>query len=127
LIPVALDESLLSLPFDDVKSISGVENLVLKPTMLGGIEKTCQIIRRAKDFALETIVSSSFESSLGIWVLTSLAGSSLHNAVAGLDTLKWFKKDVLKKPILIENGSVHISKQKIGLQDINFDILNKLS
>lgn len=127
MIPVALDESLRALPFDDIKSISGVETLVLKPTVMGGIEKTWQMINKAKGFAINAVVSSSFESSLGIWTLASLAaGAFRHNSAAGLDTLKWFETDVFKQPVPVHNGAVRLGEQPIGAGDINFKLLSKI-
>jgi len=126
LIPVALDESLNHLTFDDVKSISGVETLVLKPTILGSIDKMGQVIKQAENYALNTMISSSFESSLGIWTLASLAGSLTHNHPAGLDTLKWFKEDILKASMPVNKGAIKLHDQSIRSNDINFDVLRKL-
>lgn len=127
LIPVALDESLQHLTFDDIKSISGIDILVLKPTLLGGIEKTWQMINQAENFALDTVISSSFESSLGILILSNLAGTLPHSSIAaGLDTLKWFKTDLMNQPIQIQNGAIHTREQTISSGDINFNFLRKL-
>jgi len=127
LIPVALDESVKDLPLEEIKSISGVDTIVLKPTMLGGIEKTLQLMTQAENFALDAVISSSLESSIGVWILANIVEASSHNTAAGLDTLKWFKSDVLKQPIVIENGTINIDKQSIQKTDINFDLLTKLA
>jgi len=114
LIPVALDESIQHLTLEKIRAISGVEILVLKPTILGGIEKTLHIMTQAKNAALDTIISSSFESSVGIWTLVNIVETTSHNTTAGLDTLKWFKDDVLKQPVSIQNGMINIDKRIIG-------------
>ena len=126
-IPVALDESVKDLTPEKIKSISGVGTIILKPTMLGSIEKTLQLMTPAENFALDAVISSSFESSIGVWTLANIVEASSHNTAAGLDTLKWFKSDVLKQPIAIENGSINIDKQSIQKTDINFDCLSKLT
>jgi len=126
MIPVALDESLQYLLIDDVKSIAGVEKIVLKPAILGGIEKTRQMIQQAEGHAIETVISSSFESSLGIRMLANLTGFSQHANMAGLDTLKWFKTDILKQPVSFENGIMQPSVKNIQAEDINFDLLKKI-
>ncbi|MCK5083793.1 MAG: o-succinylbenzoate synthase, partial [Candidatus Omnitrophica bacterium] len=128
LIPVALDESIQHMPFEDIRSTSGVDILVLKPTILGGIERTRAIIDLTENCALNTTISSSFESSLGVSILAELAGTSTHNiTAAGLDTLKWFKTDILNKPVQIEHGAVAISTTgAISKKDINFSLLHKL-
>ncbi len=127
LIPVALDESVKNLTLEKIKSISGVERIILKPTMLGGIEKTLQLMTQAENFALDAVISSSFESSIGVWMLANIIEASSHNTAAGLDTLKWFESDVLKQPISIENGAINVNGQTIQKTDINFDCLNKLA
>ena len=126
LIPAALDESLSEQDIDRVKSIEGVDIFVLKPTILGGIEKTWQIKEQAKLTAIETIISSTFESSIGIHTLANLAASSPRKTTAGLDTLKWFKNDLLKEKLPIQNGRMAINQRGLHKNDINFDYLTRL-
>lgn len=128
MIPVALDESLQQLSFDEVRMISGIDILVLKPTILGGIGRTRTLMQQAEGRGLTTSVSSTFESSLGLSVLASLAGTAVHAfAAAGLDTLKWFERDLLKEPLKTHNGTVETDRQAIGPNDVNFKYLQKIS
>ncbi|MBZ0165434.1 MAG: o-succinylbenzoate synthase, partial [Candidatus Omnitrophica bacterium] len=53
-IPVALDETLADVSFKDIKSLDGVDVLVLKPSRIGGIEKTWCLIREAKAQGIST-------------------------------------------------------------------------
>jgi o-succinylbenzoate synthase len=125
-IPVALDESLLNLKIEDVKSISGVYTLVLKPMILGGIEKTWQIIAQTKKLGINTVISSSFETGIGILTLANLAGCSLRETAAGLDTLKYFEQDIFKVKLPIIKGRIDIRQRKNCSRDINFEILKKI-
>ena len=97
MIPVALDESLLKLSVEEFKSLDGVDVLVLKPTALGGLEKTWQLMRQARTLGLAAVISSSFESGLGILTLANLASCTVRDQAAGLDTLKWFEQDPLER------------------------------
>ncbi|MCK5179345.1 MAG: o-succinylbenzoate synthase [Candidatus Omnitrophica bacterium] len=127
MIPVALDESVQHLTIDDIRSISGVDILVLKPTILGGIEKTKALIDQAKNCALDTTISSSFESSLGISTLVELAGTLPHSiTAAGLNTLKWFKTDIFNEPVQMENGTTSAGKRAASSKDIDFSRLHRL-
>jgi len=126
LIPVALDESVSAMTFDEIKSISGVDFIVLKPTMLGGIERTFQMLRQAEQSAIHAIISSSFESSLGIGILGQLSVTVSHPISAGLDTLKWFQADTLNCPITIDGGKMVFPDYPIGESDINFDVLEPI-
>lgn len=126
LIPVALDESVQTLSLEEIRSISGVETIILKPTMLGGVERILQMLTQAENYALDTVISSSLESSIGIYTLANIVEASTHNTAAGLDTLKWFEDDVLKIPVAIEHGAINIDKLRITSDNINFDVLEKL-
>lgn len=127
LIPVALDESLHRLDFKEIQAIEGVDVLVLKPTLVGGIEKTWGLINAAGRQAIEVVISSSFESSIGILTLANLAGGcTTRDRNAGLDTLKWFEKDLIKDKIVFEHGKLDISKKKITESDVNFQLLEKV-
>ena len=78
--PLALDES--------KKRVPSVKALVIKPTLWGTIPKT----------DLPIVLSSSYESSLGILQIAMLNRSKIPQ---GLDT---FKTDLLDPPLKIENG-----------------------
>lgn len=125
-IPVAVDETLFTTPIADLKSIDGLEVAILKPTRLGGIEKSVQLIKEAQRYGISTVLSSCYESSIGILGLANLAGVSSRHQGAGLDTLKFFKEDVLKKPIAIEHGKIDISTRRIHAEDINFNVLTEI-
>lgn len=127
LIPVALDESLMTHTFDEVKSIEGVDFLILKPQTIGGIERTWNIMQEAKRLAIRTVVSSCFESSLGILTLANLAGCTHLDNIAGLDTLKWFTNDILTTPLKITHGRLDIGQRYISNSDINPSLLTELT
>jgi len=122
-IPSALDESLVNFNLDDLNELEGVDVLVLKPSILGGIEKTWMIIQRAQVLALSTVISSAFESGVGLITLAELAGSYARDYPAGLDTLKWFKQDILNDAFQINKGKIDITNQKLTPERINFNLL----
>jgi o-succinylbenzoate synthase len=126
LIPVALDESLIEHPFEEIKSIEGVDVIILKPTILGGIEKIRHMINEAKRLAIEFTLSSSYETSIGLLTLAHIAGSSSRDFTAGLDTFKWFKNDLLKSKLKIEHGKLNIKGRMVHTEDIDFSLLTEL-
>jgi len=125
-IPVAVDESLTHLNVKEVSAIDGVDVFILKPTILGGIEKTWRMMQHAKKFAIKAIISSSFESSIGILALANLAGATSRDNWAGVDTLKWFQEDVLTEKIPVKRGRIDISSQFIQNKNINYNVLTKI-
>lgn len=122
-IPVALDESIPSLDFEMIQSIEGVEVLIIKPTLWGGLERTWQLVKNAKKSGIRVIISSSFETGLGLTALASLACGISHNVPIGLDTLKWFEKDLLIDKPEIKNGYFEIPKVSLAPDQINHDLL----
>jgi len=103
---VALDETLfggLSATHAPA-SLAGHEAVrayVLKPMILGGIIPTLDWIREARDLHKKVIISSSFESTVGLKVLANLA--CLTGQIAGLGTERWLKN---VKPITDEHGII---------------------
>lgn len=122
-IPAALDESLKTLNWENLGPLDGVDIFILKPTLLGGIEQVWMIKRKARSLGIETIISSSYESDLGILTLAQLSGSYTRDNYAGLDTLKYFETGILNTPLIIERGRMDISGRFVKKNDINFDRL----
>ncbi len=86
-LPVALDESLNTVG-DSCSTVPYVKAYVLKPTVLGGITVTLDWIQQAKSLRKKAIISSCFESAVGLSVLKNLA--LLTGEVPGLGTNRWF-------------------------------------
>ncbi|MBI3315012.1 MAG: o-succinylbenzoate synthase [Candidatus Omnitrophica bacterium] len=82
--PVALDESLSM--FADSKA---VKYYVLKPTVLGGVIPCLDWMEHARQQGKKVIISSAFESPVGLKVLANLA--CLTEKTAGLGTERWLK------------------------------------
>lgn len=117
-LPVALDENIsCALKFKGVKAV------VLKPMLIGGIEQTLKLIRLAKNHKLKAVISSSFESGIGLTALANLAACA-GKTHAGLDTRKFFKRDLLQKDFLRKNGTCAI--KNFAHQRINMNMLRKI-
>lgn len=82
--PVALDET-LSLSVDS----QAVKYYVLKPTVLGGIIPCLDWMENARRNGKKVVISSAFESPVGLKVLANLA--CLTGTTAGLGTERWLK------------------------------------
>ena len=84
-LPVALDEALSS----SLACAYAVKAYVLKPTVLGGIISTLDWIDQAKSRGKAAVISSCFESEVGLKTLANLA--LLTDQVPGLGTDRWFR------------------------------------
>ncbi len=126
LIPSAIDESLQTETFDTLKTLEGVDIFVLKPSILGSIELTWKMMQECKRLGFESLISSIFESSIGLITLANLAGCSFRNTPAGLDTDKWMSQCVLNEPLAIERGRMDITNRRVSHADINWDLLTPI-
>lgn len=107
-IALALDESFSEKI--DLKRFP-VRRLVLKPTVQGGIIKTWQLARQAKQFNIETIITSSIETGYGLWPITylcaALNASIKKEQFHGLATASWLEQTLITPPE-IKHGVITI-------------------
>lgn len=125
-IPVALDETLFLREFDYSKPPEGVKFLVLKPMLLGGIRRVLRIAEEARKNSMQLIISSSFESGIGLLTLGSLAASLGVSASAGIDTLKCFKNDLLEEALPIKKGEFIVPEKGFSEKDIRLEYLTEV-
>ena len=123
-IAVALDESLLEEGAAKIRE--GVKAWVLKPTLIGGLRKALAMANDAKKSGIQIVVSSSFESGIGLFSLIQLAAGLGGTCRAGIDTLKYFEKDLLKEPFLIQEGKIAVPTEPLSEGDIHFENLSQV-
>ncbi|ASK70972.1 o-succinylbenzoate synthase [Shewanella bicestrii] len=93
-LPYALDES-LNEPDYQFMMHEGLTALIIKPMLLGSIEKLQRLIDEAHSHGVRCILSSSLEASLGINDLAHLAAILTPDEIPGLDTLAAFSQDLI--------------------------------
>ncbi|MDH1472231.1 o-succinylbenzoate synthase [Shewanella sp. GD03713] len=93
-LPYALDESLNDPDYQFVMH-EGLTALIIKPMLLGSIEKLQRLIDEAHSHGVRCILSSSLEASLGINDLAHLAAILTPDEIPGLDTLSAFSQDLI--------------------------------
>ncbi len=126
LIPVAIDESLKKYSLKEIKSFDGVEIVILKPTLLGGFEKITHLVEEAHAYGLQTILTSTFESGIGLRALANLAASYSKHTTVGLDTAKWFSQDVVLSPLRPQNGRLQIDQCQLNNLELNSELLQEI-
>ncbi len=122
----ALDESLCGMEPDVIGPREGMTALVLKPTLLGGIGKSLQFARRALASGLTPVISSSFESSVGLLALANIASAVAPDIPCGLGTDSWFVEDLLRFPITIKQGSAHLAQSNLHAGEIRMDLVKEV-
>ncbi|AUI65424.1 MULTISPECIES: o-succinylbenzoate synthase [Glaesserella] len=95
-IAIAWDETVREKDFL-VKKEPNLTAIIIKPTLVGSIDKCVALIEQAHHQGLIAVISSSIESSLGLSQLARLAYQYTPNTLAGLDTLDLMKVQLLRQ------------------------------
>ena len=79
---------------------------------------------------IKVVVSSTFESGVGILMLINFAAAlNREDVPVGLDTLGWFESDVLAKPLAIGSNPIRLEDlpRTIDLDSLNPDLISEVN
>ncbi|RQW64247.1 o-succinylbenzoate synthase [Vibrio viridaestus] len=96
-IAVGWDETLqqsLRDPDFKLEELTGVKAIIIKPTVIGSIQRCEYLIEKAKKLGIQPVISSALESSFGLCQLARLSKWLLPDEVPGLDTINLFKQQL---------------------------------
>jgi len=112
-IPLAADESLLSTDLEMLLESGCIRRVVLKPTMLGGLHRCMDLHEKAAAAGVESVVTTTLESALGVWACVHLAAAvdSRQRIAHGLATSSWFSKNNGRPPE-IEEGKILLPEKQ---------------
>ncbi|MDG6895895.1 o-succinylbenzoate synthase [Volucribacter amazonae] len=85
-IAIAWDESVRESDFL-VKKEPHLAAIIIKPTLVGSLQKCVELIQQAHHQGMQAVISSSIESSFGLTQLARIAQQYTPNTMPGLDTL----------------------------------------
>jgi O-succinylbenzoate synthase len=123
-IPIALDESLVCQDPRSMVVPHYVGALVLKPAVLGGFENTKAFVSLANNYGIKAVISSVFDSGVGIAALTNCAASLMGSAhAAGLDTYRWLRDDLLAERFAASRASLDVDRTHRLAQQLRSDLL----
>jgi len=122
-IPLALDETLRESEAE--KFIEYAQVYILKPSLYGGISDSLKIIDDALFTGKRCIISSSYETGIGMNGLLELA-CNLPDEIHGLDTYRIFKEDIFKSPSPLIGPNIELHRNSIKKNDLNFDVIEKV-
>lgn len=94
-INIAWDETVRDDGFE-VKLQPGVTTIVIKPTLVGSLERCQMLVKQAHALGLDAIISSSIESSFGLTQLARIAQWLTPNSIPGLDTVDLIKQQLIR-------------------------------
>lgn len=85
--PLAIDESFPHfLTFADLEKLPTLKTVVYKPTLQGGLSNCLPLLDWARPRGIEIVLSSSFETKVGLKAISSLANRLGLSAPSGLGT-----------------------------------------
>ncbi len=114
-IPIALDEELIGIVEIDLKKqlLECIKPafIVLKPTLLGGLQKTAEWINLAKERSIGWWITSALESNIGLNAIAQFTGKYQIELPQGLGTGQLFHNNV-SSPLKIQNGYLLYDQKK---------------
>ena len=110
-LPLAVDESVRRMSFEQVADAKHLKAVVLKPTAIGGIRRTIRLVEACQDSGKIAVISSSIESSIGLSVLAHLSAALTPGTASGLDTSRLFARDLI-------SPGFPIGKSRVPLQEL---------
>jgi len=119
--PFALDER-LSLYADRLHHLPQLKALILKPSLLG-FSSCIGWIKKASQHKLKAIISSTFESSIGLHSYAQLAALQ-PQTYAGLGTASWFLDDLIQHKATPQTGLLFSGQQKDWIKDLQWQHLS---
>ncbi|MFA6915818.1 MAG: o-succinylbenzoate synthase [Parachlamydiales bacterium] len=84
--PLALDESYHGLDLDRFANLPTLKALIYKPTVQGGLLNCLSILSWARQFQVDLVLSSSFESTIGLDHIRSMAQRLSLTSPVGIGT-----------------------------------------
>ena len=92
-------------PTISFESYTGLRALVLKPTLIACTARLIALVNQARENEVQAVISSSYESDVGLFHLAQLAGSiGGQEITVGLDTRSAMTSGTTLSPATIENG-----------------------
>ncbi|MFM8254380.1 MAG: o-succinylbenzoate synthase [Actinomycetota bacterium] len=108
-IPLAIDENLrLGEDLGEINRIADV--VIVKVAPLGGITRALNVISKLEK---PVVISSALESSVGLTTGIALAAHLADDVICGLGTAALLDSDVVKDPLLPQNGFVSVTEVEI--------------
>ena len=98
--------------------------VIIKPQVFGGFINTYKLIKAAKGFNVQNVISNIFETSLSISAIAVFLFITGQNSVpAGLDTVDSFVEDVGCLNIKSKNSKISVKNAYDNLRKIDYSLV----
>jgi o-succinylbenzoate synthase len=107
---IALDETVAETEkFYDLLNSKACDVIVVKPMVLGGINKSIKLSKISAERGLKTVITSTLESGIGVAACLHVAAMlGDHILPCGLDTLDLFQENIINENLPIVSGHMNV-------------------
>jgi o-succinylbenzoate synthase len=125
-ISLALDESLVEMSPSNLKSLDWIKAIILKPSIIGSMDKSLEYISIAEKLGIKTVISDTFHSGIGLSFLVRLASIMDGSIPMGFDTYNWLDDDILVDRFQVEDGCFDVKTVMEYGKNIDYSKLEKV-
>ena len=117
-VDVALDEALTEYSIDEILSELAADVLVIKPMVVGGIDRARDIATTAREVGVDPVFSTTVDAVVARTGAVHLAASLPDVRASGLATASLLAEDLSADPAPVTDGTVEVPQGKgLGLPD----------
>lgn len=110
--PLAVDESFpQDLCFEQLQSLPTLKALIYKPTIQGGLLGCLPLLAWTRQRGIELVLSSSFESDLGLACIASIAYRLSLLSPVGIGTYHYLNSTICDSALQFSRSFIHILSQ----------------
>ncbi|QHS15810.1 o-succinylbenzoate synthase [haloarchaeon 3A1-DGR] len=107
-VDVALDESVREFGVDRVLESGAADVVIYKPMVLGGVDRTVEAARRARDAGVEPIVTTTIDGAIARTAAVHAAAAIPEVRPCGLATGSLLRTDLTPDPAPVERGAIDV-------------------
>lgn len=107
-VDIALDESLIRYPVERILKRGAADVLVLKPMVLGGIDRALDAAQRARAAGVDVVVTTTVDAVIARTAAVHVAASLPKMRPCGLATAKLLADDQAPDPAPVQDGHVRV-------------------
>ncbi len=120
---IGIDETVWKNPNFNFQTLPEVKAVILKPTLIGGIQRCLDLAEQAQLNQKLVVMSASFESPVGVNVISHLASVICPGVAHGLDMRSVLVGNTLQQDLALVSGTLHLETAPLVL---NYDHLEKV-
>lgn len=108
---IALDESVRELGPETVLDAGTTDVLIVKPMVLGGVERAASLVARAESAGIDPVVTTTVDAAVARATAVHVAATIKDPRACGLATADRLESDIAPDPAPISNGRISVPQQ----------------